>query len=74
MVTKKIMMMDLQLILMGKHSKTIKAQANTFNTYFTNAIDNKSVNNAMTMNSALNYLYQVFTKPFPHIKLTPVST
>jgi len=26
------------------------------------------------MNSALNYLYQVFTRPFPHIKLTPVST
>jgi len=33
-----------------------------------------SVNNSMTMNSALNYLYQVFTRPFPHIKLTPVST
>jgi hypothetical protein len=28
----------------------------------------------MTMNFALNYLYQVFTRPFPHIKLTPVST
>jgi hypothetical protein len=33
-----------------------------------------SVNNSMTMNSALNYLYQVFTRPFPHIKLMPVST
>jgi hypothetical protein len=32
------------------------------------------VNNSMTTNSALNYLYQVFTRPFPHIKLTPVST
>jgi hypothetical protein len=26
------------------------------------------------MNLALNYLYQVFVRPFPHIKLTPVST
>jgi hypothetical protein len=26
------------------------------------------------MNFALNYLYQVLTRPFPHIKLTPVST
>ena len=26
------------------------------------------------MNSALNYLYQVFTRPFTHIKLTPIST
>jgi len=33
-----------------------------------------SVNNSMTMNSALNYLYQVFTRPFPHTKLTPVTT
>ena len=33
-----------------------------------------SVNNSMTTNSALSYLYQVFTRPFPHIKLTPVST
>ena len=28
----------------------------------------------MTMSSALNYLYQVFTRPFTHIKLTPIST
>jgi len=33
-----------------------------------------SVNNSMTMNSALTYLYQVFTRPFPQTKLTPVST
>jgi hypothetical protein len=33
-----------------------------------------SVNNSMTMNSALNYLYQVFTRQFPQTKLTPVST
>jgi hypothetical protein len=26
------------------------------------------------MNTALNYLYQVFTRPFPNIKLTPVTT
>jgi len=28
----------------------------------------------MTTNSAPNYLYQVFTRPYPHIKLTPVSS
>ena len=33
-----------------------------------------SVNNSMTTNSAPNYLYQVFTRPYPHIKLTPVSS
>jgi hypothetical protein len=26
------------------------------------------------MNSECNYLYQVFTRPFPHIKLTSVCT
>ena len=54
--------------------KDYQSIANIFNTYFTNAIDNMSVNNSMTTNSALNYLYHVFTRPFPHIKLTPVST
>jgi len=33
-----------------------------------------SVNNSMTTNSAINYLCQVFTRPYRHIKLTPVST
>jgi len=32
------------------------------------------VNNSVTMNLALNYLYKVFIRPFPHIKLTPVTT
>ena len=33
-----------------------------------------SVNNSMTMNITLNYLYQLFTRPFPRIKLTPAPT
>jgi len=33
-----------------------------------------SVNNSVTTNCALNYLYQVFTRSSPDIKLTPVST
>jgi hypothetical protein len=53
--------------------KIFKDIATVFNTYFTYATDKMSVNNSMTMNSALNYLYQVFTRPFPHIELTPVS-
>jgi len=32
------------------------------------------VNNSVTMNLALNYLHKVFIRPFPHIKLTPVTT
>jgi hypothetical protein len=32
------------------------------------------VNYPVTMNLALTYLYQVFNRPFSHIKLTPVST
>jgi hypothetical protein len=32
------------------------------------------VNNSVTMNLALNYLYKVFISPFPDIKLTPVTT
>jgi Notch-like protein len=32
------------------------------------------VNNSMTMNLAINYLFKVFIRPFPHIKLTPVTT
>ena len=64
----------LPLNIDGKTFKDSQSIANTFSTYFTNATENMSVNNSMTMNSALNYLYQVFTRPFSHIKLTPVST
>jgi len=32
------------------------------------------VNNSVTMNLALNYLYKVFIRLFQHIKLTPVTT
>jgi hypothetical protein len=33
-----------------------------------------SLNYSKTMNLALNYLYKVFLRPFPHIQLTPVTT
>jgi len=33
-----------------------------------------SVNNSKTMNRALNYIFQMFIRLFPHIKLTPLST
>jgi hypothetical protein len=61
---------------MGKQLKTIK----TFNTYFTTVTDKISTNNSITLNVApnavhpLSYLHQVFIRPFPNIKLTPVST
>jgi hypothetical protein len=59
----------------GKLFEDYQSIAKIFYTYFTNATNKKSVNNSLVMNLALNYsyLYQVFIKPFPHIKLTPVS-
>jgi hypothetical protein len=54
--------------------------ANIFNTYFISVTDKMSANNSMSINVApnaahpFNYLYQVFIRPFPNIKLTPVST
>jgi hypothetical protein len=54
--------------------------ANIFNTYFTTVTDKMSANNSMSINVApnaahpFNYLYQVFIRSFPNIKLTPVST
>jgi len=59
----------LPLNIDGKTFKDYQSTANTFSTYFTNAIDNKSVYNSMTMNSALNCLHQVFTRPFPHTNI-----
>jgi hypothetical protein len=32
------------------------------------------VNKSMAMNLPLNYFYEVFIRPFLHIKLTPVTT
>jgi hypothetical protein len=32
------------------------------------------VNNSVIMNLAINYLYKVFIRLFPHTKLTPVTT
>jgi hypothetical protein len=58
----------------------LKNILNIFNTYFTNVTDKISTNNSITFNVAtnvvhpLNYLHQVFIRPFPKIKLTPVST
>jgi hypothetical protein len=54
--------------------------ANIFNTYFTTVTEKMSANNSVSINVApnaarpLNYLYQVFVRPFPNIKLTPAST
>ena len=73
-VTKKTNDDGPPLNIDGKTFKDYQRKAYSFTTYFTNAIHNMSVNNSMTMNAALNYIYQVFTRPFPHIKLTPVST
>jgi len=58
----------------GKTFQGCQSIANIFNTYFTNITDKMPVNNSMTMNIAINYLYKVFIRPFPHIKLTPVTT
>ena len=58
----------------GKTYEDYQSIANIFNTYFTNITDKMPVNNSVTMNLALNYLYKVFIRPFPHIKWTPVTT
>ena len=47
-VTKRSNDDGLPLNIDGKTSKDYQSIANTFNTYFTNAIDNMSVNNSMT--------------------------
>ena len=36
--------------------------------------NNKHVDILMIKHHALNYLYEVYAKPFPQIKSTPVST
>jgi hypothetical protein len=54
--------------------------AKIFNSYFSTVTHRISVNNPTNTNTTpnvahpLSYLYQVLTKPFPSIKLTPVST
>ena len=52
----------------GKTYQDYQSIANIFNTYFTTITDKMPVNNSVTMNLALNYLYKVFIRPFPHIK------
>ena len=59
---------------MGNTFQDYQSIANIFNTYFTNITDKMPVNNSVTMNLVLNYLYKVFIRPFPHIILTPVTT
>ena len=71
---KKIMIMGPPLNIDGKTYEDYQSIANIFNTYFTNITDKMPVNNSVTMNLALNYLYKVFIRPFPHTKLTPVTT
>ena len=64
----------------GKTSKDYQNITNIFNTYFSTVTDKMSANNSTNINVAsnaahpLSYLYQVFSRPFPNIKLTPVST
>ena len=65
----------------GKTIKEYQNIANIFNTYSTTTVTDKiSTNNSITFNVAsnvvhlLNHLHQVFIRPFPNIKLTPVST
>jgi hypothetical protein len=54
--------------------------AKVFNTYFATIADKISANNSETINQTLdavhplNYLNQVFTRPFPSINLTLTST
>jgi hypothetical protein len=64
----------------GKTIKDYRNIANIFNAYFTTVTDKISTNNSITFNVAsnvvhpFNYLHLVFIRPFPNIKLTPVST
>ena len=53
---------------------TIRTTANIFNAYFVNSANNKHVHISTIKHHALNYLYKIYAKPFPQIKLTPAST
>ena len=48
--------------------------ANIFNAYFVNSANNNHADILTIKHRALNYLYKVYAKPFPQIKLTPAST
>jgi hypothetical protein len=58
----------------GKIYQDQQSIANIFNTYFTNIADKVPINNSMTRNFAINYLYKVFIRPFLRINLTLVTT
>jgi len=47
--------------------------ANDFNTHFLNIKDRRPFNNSTTTDPALNYLQDIFVRPFPSIQLAPVT-
>jgi hypothetical protein len=57
-----------------KTFKEYKDMANNFNTYFTNKNVKMSVNNLPTVDLALNYIHEVFIRPFPYVQSAPVTT
>jgi hypothetical protein len=64
----------------GKTVEDHQNIANTFNAYFSTVTDKMNANNSMNFNVAsngahpLSYLHQVFIRPFPNTKFSPVST
>ena len=53
--------------------KEYKKLANDFNTHFLNIKDRRPSNNSTTTDPALNYLQDIFVRPFPSIQLAPVT-
>jgi len=53
--------------------KEYKKLANDFNTYFLNIKDRRPSNNSTTTDPALNYLQDIFGRPFPSIQLALVT-
>ena len=51
--------------------KEYKELANDFNTHFLNIKDRRLFNNSTTTDPALNYLQDIFVRPFPSIQLAP---
>jgi hypothetical protein len=64
----------------GKTIKDHQNIANIFNTHFLTVSDKMRENILMNVNVASNgahplrYIHQVFIRPFPNIKLNPIST
>jgi hypothetical protein len=53
--------------------KEYKDLANDFNTYFININDRRTKTNVTTTDHALNYLQDIFVRPFPSIQLASVT-